>query len=289
MAVLRAIGVALLALAVTMLPAGAQSLQRLTVTQLTLSADTKAPKLEQSFHLTVTAHVRERVTWLNNVVLPILAELELQGDAHSVDTSSSGTSYREVITVVAHHTGPITIAPVTLDAIDARTGKAMRYSSNPLTIVVGGLMAEPRAFALQTNAGPIVAAIGLLLIGGAVAWALIFLARRPRTKNDVPAEVVVPVLVPVAQLVRNDASVLRDALTTLQAERTRAGAMRVRHAVRALVGANDTETLEDVLRRPKAKEPGMREVLQTLERAAFTYESDLQAAIVRAISALEGM
>ncbi len=119
-------------------PAVAQSLQRLTVTQLTLSADAVSPKVEVPFDLIVTAHVRERVSELRNLDLPILAEVELLGDEHSVVSNASGTTYTERVRVVAHHSGVITIEPATLDAIDPRDGKAKRYSSNSLSLSVGG-------------------------------------------------------------------------------------------------------------------------------------------------------
>ena len=113
-------------------------MQRLTVTQLTLAADTSTPRIEVPFHLIVTAHVRERISELDNLDLPILAELELLGDEHTMVAERGGSTYRETIAVVAHHSGAITIAPVTLDAIDARTGKPTRFSSNTLTLRVAG-------------------------------------------------------------------------------------------------------------------------------------------------------
>jgi hypothetical protein len=281
----RAVAVAVV-LTSTFAPVRAQTLQRLHVTQLVLGADTSRPKLEVPFHLTVTAHVREQLSSLDNLDLPILAELELLGDEHSLSTSRAGTDYREVITVVAHHTGSITIAPATLDAIDARNGKPTRFSSNPLTLVVGGGSLEPTA-----DAGDLARrALRWVLIGVALAAVIVVavaIVRRPR-----PAKVEVitlPSPTPVTVAPRDARAILGDALTTLRAERTRATAMRVRHAIRSLVGASDTETLADALRRPKAKERGMSEVLTTLERAAFTYEADLAAAIGRAIAAIEGV
>ena len=62
--------------------------------------------------------------------------------------------------------------------------------------------------------------------------------------------------------------------------------MRVRGAVWAMVGANDGETLGDVLKRPEA-EGAFRDLLIALERAAFTYDLDLPAAVNDACLALE--
>jgi hypothetical protein len=64
--------------------------------------------------------------------------------------------------------------------------------------------------------------------------------------------------------------------------------IRVRHVVREMVGADDAETLADVLAKAKGDEP-LRTLLRALERAAFTYDSDLQPAIDAALAQLERM
>ncbi|MBV8531094.1 MAG: hypothetical protein JO104_07225, partial [Candidatus Eremiobacteraeota bacterium] len=59
--------------------ANAQSLPRLTVESFVLSADTPAPRVDVPFHLILTLRVRERITLIENLNLPMLAELELLG------------------------------------------------------------------------------------------------------------------------------------------------------------------------------------------------------------------
>jgi hypothetical protein len=280
------VALALLALALSFAPARAEDLQRLTVNQLVLSADTTQPKLEVPFHLIVTAHVRERVQSLQNVNLPLLAELELLGDEHSLVTNAGGSTYREVISVVAHHTGSITIAPVTLDAIDARTGRPTRYSSNPLTVMVAGGSLEPTvdvaAVARRT--------VRLVSYGVGVVALILVVVLVLRRKRPPKLEVMtLPPATPVAAPGRKARDIFADALVTLRADRTRPTVLRVRHVARAMVGASDTETLADALQRPLAAATGMREVLTALERAAFTYDSDLQTAIALAIAALESL
>jgi hypothetical protein len=80
---------------------------------------------------------------------------------------------------------------------------------------------------------------------------------------------------------------LRDALVTLRAERSRRAALDVRALLWRMMGATERETLSDVLRRPEANEPAMRDVLRSLERAAFTYDDDLSDALDAAVAALE--
>lgn len=264
--------------------ARAQTLQRLTVTALTLSADTASPRIEVPFHLIITAHVRERITELDNVDLPILAELELLGDEHSLIASGNGTTYRETITVVAHHSGSITIAPVTLDAIDARDGRAKRYSSNPLTLnVAGGLaaMSVPQPSSPRTPWIPVIVAFA----AAGLIWMLLA-RRRPAPAAPAAAVITLPPPVPVTPDPRRRA---REWYEALRANPTRNGAMAIRSAVRRSVGANERETLADVLRRPLAQPAPMQRVLRALERAGFTTDADVPAAVRAALSALEEM
>jgi hypothetical protein len=268
--------------------AGAQSLQRLTVTQLTLSADTTTPRIEVPFHLIVTAHVRERISELDNLVLPVLAELELLGDEHTLVTQRGGTTYRETITVVAHHSGTITIAPATLDAINARTGKPTRFSSNSLTLHVAGPSAAVSAtvgawHALQAFTTVVFRALLWVLGIGVVLFIFTALIRR----RPAPAPVVT--LAPPKPVIVDAKAQLREALATLRANPTRDGAMRARSIVRRMVGATDTETLSDALRRPLAADRDMRTLLRALERAGFTHDADLGAATAAAIAQLERM
>lgn len=263
--------------------ARAQTLQRLAVTSLTLSSDTASPHIEVPFHLIITAHVRERVTELDNVDLPILAELELLGDEHSVIASAGGTTYRETIAVVAHHSGAVTIAPVTLDAIDSRDGRAKRYYSNALTLhVTGGLaavaVAQPPSYPMRWI--PFIAGFA----AAALTWML--LARR----RQVPVAPLPTITLPPATPVTPDpAKRAREWYEALRANPTRNGAMAVRNAVRRSVGAGEKETLADVLRRPLARPAAMQAALRALERAGFTTEADVPAAVHAALSALEAL
>ena len=265
------------------------TLQRLTVTQLTLAADPASPKLELPFNLVITGHVREKIASFENVDLPILStEVELLGDSRSVVADSGGTTYRETIHVVAHHTGKITIPPVTLDAVDARDGKPKRYSSNALTIEVQGGALRPQGsgfqFVVPWFLRPSALFVEVSLLAAILVLWLLFKPGRAIVAAPVAASA--PQVLP--RPVQTRASRLRDALTTLRVERTRPVVMRIRHIAREMVGADDAETLADVVARPQADE-SMRTLLRALERAAFTYDADLQSAIEGVIAQLERM
>ncbi len=266
--------------------ANAQTLQRLTISQFTLSADTNSPKLEAPFHLIVSVHVKQPVTFIDNMVLPVLADLEVLGDERRVTRDSTGTTYREAIAVVAHHTGQIHLAPVTLDAIDPRDNRAKRYFSNDLTLTVTGGAMQPLREA-GSVAKTILRAIFILIFWTICALAAIFVAVTIYRRRRVPVPPPPIIDPPLVERLHDPRELLRDGLLTLRAEPTRYSAVQVRSLARALVGASDSETLSDVLRRPAANDVRVRDVLRSLERAAFTYDSDLPAAIEAAIISLE--
>ena len=274
-----------LAVAAVAQPASAQSLQRLTVLSFALGADTSAPPVDVPFHLIVTLRVRERVTRIDNLELPLLAEVELLGDERRLENGPGGTTYRETIAVVAHRAGTLTIAPALLQAVDPRDRRAKQYATNGLVLHVAG----PAPLQGAENAAESLAAGALrivLWVAGVACVAVLaalLLRRRPA-----PAPVAVaPPPAPAAPPPRTARDELTDALAVLRADPSRSSAVRVRALVWSLLGAEEGETLADVLRRPAAAEPAMGELLRALERAAFTYDADLPAALANARAALE--
>jgi hypothetical protein len=266
---------------------GAQALQRLTVGSFVLSADTDRPQVDAPFHLIVTLHVRERVAQIENLELPILAELELLGDERRLESGASGTAYRETITVVAHHAGSIAIGPAVLQAVDARDHRAKQYSTNGLALNVrGAANTVPLVESTAARLAWIALRLVLWIAGALCAVAVLVLVFRRR--SAIPAAVAPSAEPapppPVRTFLPHEE--LREALTVLRAEPTRATAVRVRALAWRVHGASDGETLADVLLRPAANEPAVRDVLRSLERAAFTYDADLRAAIDSACAAL---
>lgn len=268
-----------------------QSLERLTVESFDLDADTASPRIDVPFHLTVTLRVREDVGEIQNLNLPFLAELELLGDERRTAAGPRGTLYRETIAVVAHNPGAIPIGPATLQAIDARDGKAKQWSTNGLTLRVGGGSSHAMETGSQVVLGAALAMLRslyaslLFALGiGCVAVILVLLVVRGRPRIPAPAP---PPPVTAAIAERTRAQQAQDALAVLRRQRSRAAAVAVRTAIWRMLDASDGETLADVLRRPEANEQTMRQLLIALERSAFTSTEDLRAAIEDACSALE--
>ncbi len=279
------LGLVLAALAFVLAPriGVAQSLPRLEVERFTMSAQPASPTIGRAFALTIVLTVRGNVRRIDNVTLPILSQLELRGDERTLQHTNGTSIYRETLTVRAARTGAIRLAPATLDAIDARTGQAEQYSSNPLTIVVRGGALQPFATVGSAvgNLVPIVlriayvlaALVAVVLVAAAMLW---LRRRRPRAPDPVTAPVAIAEA-PVVEQARNER--LRDAALVLRAEPTRAVVRSVRIAVRSLVGASASETLADVLARLHGDDRDLSPLLRALERAAFTTEDDLQSAI----------
>ena len=207
----------------------AQTLQRLTVESFTLTADTTRPRIDAPFHIVVTLHVLQHVTEIDNLELPMLAQLEFLGDERQIVSGSRDTQYREVITVVAHAAGTIPIAPATLQAVDARDSRAKQWFTNSLDLRAGiGADQILRSSGSALLAGAIVLfRIFLVLVGiGCIVLLGIVLVRRA---NRVPPAAPEP-----NRRRRRRASTaqrLNDALVVLRAERTRQAAVRVRGVV----------------------------------------------------------
>lgn len=269
--------------------APAQGLARLTVQSFTLASDTNAPRMDLPFHLIVTLRVRERLSQIANLNLPILAQLELLGDERETVSGPRGTQYRETITVVAHQAGAIAIAPATLQAIDARDGKPKQWYTNGLTLHVAGAAPHVLRNALQVLRGVARALFWVLLwllgIGVIMLFAVLIFRRRQRPA--VATYVPPPAPPPPPIVARSRRQQAEDALAVLRTERSRPAAVAVRAAIWRMVGASDGETLGDVLRRPDSHEEMMPQLLVALERSAFTYDDDLLPAIEDACAALE--
>ncbi len=263
----------------------------MTVESFDLNADTASPRIDVPFHLTVSLRVRESVGEIQNLNLPILAQLELLGDERRTAAGSRGTLYRETIAVVAHNSGALPIGPATLQAIDARDGKPKQWYTNGLTLRVGGASSNATQTAGHVVLGAASATLrflfGLFLFAlgiGCVAVILVLLVVRARPKTPAPAAPP-PLTAPLADRTRGQQA--QDALAVLRTQPSRAAAVAVRTAIWRMVGASDGETLADVLRRPEANEVTMRPLLVALERSAFTSQEDVHAAIDDTCAALE--
>ncbi|MHB8140881.1 MAG: hypothetical protein ACYDHD_06455 [Vulcanimicrobiaceae bacterium] len=290
----NAVAAACLAVAVLLAPAcvWAGQLQPLHVLQFTLSSDTATPTLERRFHLIVMVRVTQHITSLRNLILPNFSGLEILGDEQRLIARPDGTLYREVITVVSHQTGSIHIDPAYLDAFDTQNGKPMRFLSNALTLQIGGGALMPvRLGGMARTLRRAALLLLTLAFWGVVALVCIVVAlrlavERSRSRgNRVVAAAPAPVAPSPAPL--TPAQSVGQALSILRAQPDRLGALRARALLWEALGVDAGATLSDVLRSSRAVDSRLRRALFSLERASFTHDGDLAAAVSAALADLE--
>jgi hypothetical protein len=258
-------------------PARAQLLN-LHVRSFSMSADRASVALGEPFHLTISTHVDERVLQIDNLTLPDLAGFDSLGDERRCAASAGGSDCVEIVTLAATIAGSRTIAGATLDAVDARDGKASRFTTNSVVVEVTGTPGDELSgmFSGFLFGALRAALIGLvvLLALGALLWN--FLRRRPAPPTPAAVE---PASVPP---VPDSGAGFRDLVDALAREPTRANALRVRHAMRASMNARDAETLAD-LRARRAAEPATLDALAAVERAAFCEDARVARAAQEAM------
>ncbi len=260
-------------------PSDAQKLQTLHVSSLTLSSDTAHPAVGLKFHLTISTEFKERVANPDElVILPPLDGLQIIGDERHATYANAGSRYTETLSVIAPAQGKVHVGAAHLDAIDARSGKPSRFSSNELTLSVGGNGDAVRNLSLVVFK---IALTALTLFAATLALRIL----RKRRALLAPA----PELpVAVHDEPANSANTsLADAVAGLKETRTRSAVLRVRAVLRQSVGAKDGETLGDILRGCAAGCETAHPVLAATERAAFIGEGHFEVAMDEMILSLE--
>jgi len=260
--------------ATTFAPGSAQQLARLQVRSFDMIADQTTVRVGESFHLTIAARLGGPVAELDNVTLPDLTGFESLGDERRCTSTPRGSECFETITLSPTVVGDRTIAPTTMDAIDARNGKPSRFATNSLTIHVAGPSAVVSFFSSLGPAGVFLVAVlraivflGLLgLAAVAIFWG--FSRRRHPTA---PAEQATPAVIPPPAPVApaEQSATLSELLAALVREPTRARALAVRGALRAELGAQESETLADLTARAQPQHAQTLAALAALENAAF--------------------
>ena len=246
------------------------------------------------FHLIVALHVREAV---DRDRQPHLAGSGRRRAARATiartQAGADGTDYRETITVVAHHTGKIALAPATLQAIDPRDGKAQTVlhesadaSSSAHRIALAGrgdagawhIARQLLGMCFICGARPRRSIVCIVVASGAP------LAPRPRRP---PVGAAAATAAPVAPGTPA-ATACKMRLPSCVPSAIAPTAVRVRAVVWRAIGA----PRRDASRRPappRAGDARIAGVLRALERAAFTYDDDLAPAIDAACEALEAI
>jgi hypothetical protein len=274
----RALGVAVFVLLVASVPAAA--LRALHVDALSMRADRTQLQVGQVFHLSIHAHVRERIAALDELVVPDVGTMKLEGDERHVTSTPSGTDVIETLTLEPTQSGSFTFSGAYLDAIDARTGKPSRFSANPVRVGV----AAPgyRLPTVQSIAQTFVAVSVIVALVAGVVVAIVLVLRVPRAvAGAVPA----PVAPPPA-LRRTPRDDVADALRAYRVAPANGSLTRLRETLFAAAGTPGGATLRDALA-ATADQP-LRAALVAAERTAFGPAHVRDSASADLVAATEG-
>jgi hypothetical protein len=262
----------------------AAALRALHVDALSMRADRAEVQVGETFHLAIHVHVREPVTMLDELVIPDVGTMQMLGDERNVSTSPSGADVVETLTLEPTQPGTFTFAGAYLDAIDARTGKPSRFSSNPVRVVVA--TPAPRiGEAVWRAVGLLFTLLSWALVVAVVIAAIVLAVRfrrRPRPAVDA-APPVVPAAPPPP---RSPRDAVADALRAYRDSRANGSLLRLRGALFAAAGAGEGATLRDALER--TDDAALREALVAAEHAAFGPSHAGEAASEGLIRTTEG-
>lgn len=228
----------------------------------------------QTFHVTVHVHVREKRERLDELVLPAITNAIDLGDERRRSPAADGTDFYETLTVEAGGVGTAAFSAAYLDAIDPKTGRGMRYSSQPLSVrvVAGAVRAAPdsgAAAALLRSVGLAVAGIAALLL---VLIALVR-CRRRRPAVPMPARPAPPA--------RPSASADEQLHAALAAYRARPDDARL-DALRGVLferaGCRPGGTFSDAVQALGQRDPHLLRMMAVAERARFGPAAERSAA-----------
>ncbi|HTD38663.1 MAG TPA: hypothetical protein VK669_14220 [Candidatus Limnocylindrales bacterium] len=262
----RSLTAALAAALLAAIPAApAWALRALHVDALSMRADRAQVAVGEAFHLAIHVHVREKLSTLDELVLPDVGTMQTLGDERHVSVSPSGTDVVETLTLEPTQSGTFTFAGAYLDAIDARTGKPSRFSANSVRVVVA--QPAPRLGEALWSAVRLLITVLLwaLVVAAAIAAVILLIRfrRRPRPIADV-APPVVPAPRPAP---RSPRDAVAEALRAYRDSPANGSLLRLRGALFAAAGASEGATLSDALAR--TNDAALRDALVAAEHTAF--------------------
>jgi hypothetical protein len=262
--------------------AQAQSLRRLHVDALSMRADRTGLQVGQVFHLAIHVRVRENVQALDELVIPDLGTMQSLGDERHTTHAPGGTDVVETLTLEPTASGPFTFQPAYLDAVDARTGRPSRFSSNAVTVVVAGpsLLDSFAAQLIAVIERGALAALGLIVVIVLLTTLARRVARRRRRAVKPP-----PAPAPPPPPARTPRDVVADALRGFRVTPSAAQLLTLRGALFAAAGVSSGATLRDAL--AHAPDHRLRVALIAAERGAFGPEHARDAASMELVEATE--
>jgi hypothetical protein len=288
-----AIAVAIAVFAAGATTARAQALPRIHITLLGMHVDTSHIVTGTPYHLTIHVHITERRDRLDELQLPTLTNATDLGDErHRVAAPGGGTDFYEIMTLSSSDPGTASFSPAYVDAIDPATNRALRFSSQPLTVPVSDAAATPEPIdrVTQSLMGTFHA---LFVAAGAIVVVALLLAlvvlrrarRRPSASPAVPARP--PRVAPPPDVRVVDA--LAEAIATFRARGDDAALDRLRSLLFVRAGASAGGTLADALIALGGRNPALGRAMAIADRVRFGPQAERAAATRDLDDALEAL
>jgi hypothetical protein len=254
---------------------------RLHITSMGMHANRRSVAAGERFAVTIRVVVTEKRDRLDELVLGAVDDCTIVGDERRhAALPGGGTEFLEVLTLEAGPAGTATISPAYLDAIDAASGKALRYSTDPISVAISA--GEPldrtyrRILEISRYAG-----VGLGLLAVAIfVVAAIRRPRRPRPLAPEPAEAALAL--PVAPI----EPTLANALESFARARSEVALRALRAQLFAQAGVPAGATLADALAHA-GPDFSLRLALREAEAAAFGPRSERTRAGDQLIDAVQ--
>ena len=254
-------------IAVLAAAAGAQTLPRLHVTALGMHADKRVVAAGAPFHVTIYVHVAEQRNQLDELMLPTLTNAVELGDETRREPRADGTDFYRTLTLTASRPGEAHLTPAYIDAVDPATERALRFSSDALTVTV-----TPGAplDGVTRSAGAMLESLALI-VGGVVVIVLVLLIvvrvlLRPR-RRAVRETASPPLAATPNELPSDDP--LRDAIALVRARGDDASMDTLRIVLFARAGLGTGATLADAIREAGERDPQLIRALTATERVRF--------------------
>ncbi|GAC1586498.1 MAG: hypothetical protein NVS3B28_10280 [Candidatus Velthaea sp.] len=262
--------------------ATAAAYPRLNITALAQHPDRASVAPHEPFHVTIRVHVSERVgEFIDELVIGDLENCTITGDERVRTPVANGTDFTERLTLEARAPGSASISPAHIDAIDPASGKALRYSSNAVSVRVTGAAPVDRTFRAFVAALRWVLVIGGILAAFFVVVAL-FASRRKRSDGTVVLAVL-PQAAPPDSIDQR----LAQAAERFRLRREPASLAALRTVLLERAGVPRGATLVDALRALGPNHRALRAALLAAERALFGPAGEREAAANDLLAALE--
>ena len=265
-------------------PAIAQPLPRLHVLTLGQHADRSVVAPHEPFHVTIRLTISEVRSSFDDLILGDCTNCAIVGDERIPRALRHGTEYVERLTLEANAPGEAQLSPAYIDAVDPASGRALRYSTDPVSVRVSG----PSPLDTTARAAVAIFRAGVTIVGvaAAILVLLTLFVLRGRRHSPHAAE---PIATPVAPPPPRATLIERLGRATEGFRRARSAAalVEVRGMLFEAAGVASGSTLVDALRALGERDRPLRFALLAAERATFGPAGERETASDELLAALE--